>query len=67
MTARQGWFADVDPDEQPSPRYPWQPVLQIDGMCMSIDVWHANQKACEAFIRDRIIGQGMIDDSEGSR
>jgi hypothetical protein len=62
-----GWFADIYLEDVPSgdltPDYlvgKWQPVLQLDGMCLPFDIWHDSREACEEFIRREIIGQGML-------
>lgn len=50
-----GWFADRDPEDRND--MAWQPVLQLDGMCVSAEVWFSTEGECNAFIADNIIGQ----------
>lgn len=57
---QQGWFADVD-EQQKHTTWPWQPCLQLDGMCFSFDIWFTSETECVAFIKDHIIGQDMFD------
>lgn len=61
----QGWFADVADlvtlEENPGLHRLWQPCLQLDGVVHSFDVWFESRAACEAYIRDEILGQGMLD------
>ena len=55
----RGWFADIDP-EQPEGAYRWQPVLQTDGVVPSFEMWFATEDACLEWIREQVIGHGMI-------
>lgn len=54
-----GWFADVDPDVT-SGEHVWQPCLQLEGMCLPIEVWFSTEAECLEFIRENVIGQGEI-------
>ena len=57
---RKMWFADIDEDADQ--RWPWQPILQLDGMCMSVDSVHfATRDECEWFIREHLVGSGWMD------
>lgn len=59
-TPDRGWFSDID-DETTLRGVPmWQPCLQADGVIVSLDIWHETKEACDAFIRDEILGKGMI-------
>lgn len=59
---KTGWFADVaDVDADHRPRG-WQPVLQLHGMCFSLDVWFDSEAKCEAFIVREVLECGMYDD-----
>ncbi len=57
---RTGWFADTS-DDAPK-NFPYQPCLQLDGMCMDFDIWFATREECEEWIRKEVIGQEMFDD-----
>lgn len=62
---RTGWFADVcndDAETDPVTLVSWQPCLQVDGAVHSFDVWFASREDCEAYIREEIVGQGMLPD-----
>jgi hypothetical protein len=64
---RQGWFADIDP-EQAASEWPWQPCLQLDGgTCHSFETWFRTKQECVDYILSEIIGQGLIDDTDYSR
>lgn len=56
----RGWFADGSDDAPKG--YPFQPCLQLDGMCMSSTVWFQTREECEQWIRENVIGQRMYDD-----
>jgi hypothetical protein len=63
-----GWFADAGDDDSRA-RYPWQPFLQLEAMCLPFPMWFSSEQDCEEFIRTHIIGQPMLDypdDKEGS-
>jgi hypothetical protein len=65
MSERTGWFADVYNECASDPTPPelvgkWQPVLQIGGACLPLDVWFDSAEACEDFIATEVIGQGML-------
>lgn len=57
-----GWFADLADDDERDPRWPWQPFLQTNGCCFPLRVWFASEKDCVDFIRDEIVGRGLLDD-----
>jgi hypothetical protein len=59
VDATQGWFADVDPDVQGT-SHQWQPCLQLDGMCLSFEVWFTTEAGCLEFIRENVIGKGEM-------
>lgn len=59
------WFADVG-DSEDAPRHRdgslyWQPCVQSDGLCVSIDIWFDTEPECVRFIRQ--IVALPIDDS----
>jgi len=61
---RKGWFSDAVPDGAPSDRYQWQPCLQLDGLCLSMDdVWCPSKEDCDHFIRTEIVGKPMLPDT----
>ncbi|MGI5144807.1 hypothetical protein ACQEVC_45570 [Plantactinospora sp. CA-294935] len=68
MSDRVGWFADVedvdseDGEPRSDPAYPWQPVLQTAGLCLSLDIWFASRAECEQWLRDNVIGVEMIEE-----
>lgn len=56
----EGWFAEFD--REASAGVPWRPVLQLDGgHAPDLDIWFASQQECEDWIRDNVIGRGMLD------
>lgn len=59
------WFADIDTEQVGD--YQWQPVLELDGMCLSTNIWFRTKAECVAFIVDSIIGATLdpADDAEG--
>lgn len=57
-----GWFSDIDREEAPSGTHQWQPCLQLEGWCPSIDVWFESKEACDEFIRTEILGKPMLPD-----
>lgn len=58
-----GWFADVNPKADNSlTDYVWQPCIQTDIGCFDIEVWFNSKEACEYFIRDHLLGKGLLDD-----
>lgn len=63
---RRGWFSDIDPDGAPPDGYQWQPCLQLDGLCLSFDVWHGSKEDCDDFILTEIIGRPFLDAVEVS-
>lgn len=66
MIDREGWFSDVDPDDETG--YAWQPCIQTDaGSVPSLSVWFATEADCDAFIRDYVLGRGMIDGDSGAK
>lgn len=58
------WFAEQDPDEDGGAlKYPWRPVLQLDGMVMRCDgPWFATEQDCLEFIRDNVIPRAGLTD-----
>lgn len=54
-----GWFADID-NEGDDPAT-WQPVLAYDGGCVAVSVWFHSERECLDFIRDVIVGKGMLE------
>lgn len=63
MTARTGWFADVDTELPEGNAWSWQPCLQAEeGVCHSFEVWFRTEEECVAYIRERILSQRMIDE-----
>ena len=51
-----GWFSDIDTEQTGD--YIWQPCLQLDGgHCPCFQVWFDSKEACDAFIRDEVLGQ----------
>jgi hypothetical protein len=59
MSSPRGWFADIDRDAEPN--YPWQPCLQLDGICHSFQVWFATEAECVAYIKEQILGRGLLE------
>lgn len=59
--SNEGWFADLADEEERDPRCPWQPFLQISGCCFPLPVWFASEEDCMEFIRDDIVGRGLLD------
>lgn len=57
---RKMWFADIDEDAADN-RYPWQPILQLDGWVTRATVWFATRDECEAFIRENLVNTGWMD------
>lgn len=58
MSAR-GWFGDVDPEAQSD--YQWQPCLETGtGHVPCFDVWFATEAECVEWIRENVIGVGML-------
>lgn len=59
---RAGWFADPrdEDDEDLVPGYPWTPFLQSPGMCTPLRLGFATKVECEQWIRDNVIGKGML-------
>lgn len=56
-----GWFADTAMDgDDPPDGYPWQPVLQAGNSCHPIDVWFRTEEECLSYIRDNILGKGVL-------
>lgn len=56
---KRGWFADVDPEMK---AFKWQPCCQVDGMVQSLDIWFSSKEGCEDWIREEVLGLGMLDD-----
>ena len=54
----RGWFADISSDEGMEDR--WQPHIQCEGVCPSLDVWFETEEDCNQFIREQIIGKGWF-------
>ena len=44
------WFADVSDPEDACDGMPWQPFLQIAGVCFPLPIWFATETDCVAFI-----------------
>lgn len=59
MSERRGWFADIDGEAEPG--YPWQPCLQLDGMCLSFGVWFATEHECVDFIKSNVLGRDLLE------
>lgn len=56
-----GWLAVKErPDEDHDHRYPWFPALEVGGSSYPLPVWFATEDECEAFIRDTVIGKGLL-------
>lgn len=67
MSAPTGWYADTEPRHpndlrEPLGDYRWQPVLQTAEGTVSLERWYATKADCDAFIRDHVLGEVMIDD-----
>lgn len=45
------WYAEPDDHEPPQ----WQAVLQMNGMCLSSEIFFQTAADCEEFIRDDIL------------
>lgn len=54
---RRGWLADIDEDATGDHR--WQPVLQLDGICLDLDIWFATDGECLEWIDREVIGRGL--------
>jgi hypothetical protein len=61
---RAGWFADPGDkdDDGYDERYPWRPYLQISAGCVPLRLWFASKEDCEQFIRDEVLGKGLLPD-----
>lgn len=57
LGARIGWFANTS-HEQPGK---WQPVIETNAGCHSIDTWFDTEADCQQFIHDYIAGHPCID------
>lgn len=57
--SRQGWFSDAE--DPPSATFRWQPCLQLDGWCLSIDVWFESKEDCDNFILTNVLDQPLLD------
>jgi hypothetical protein len=55
------WFADAEDPDTADPRWPWQPVLQLDGMTFTGSAHFATKEDCETFIRANLVGTGWMD------
>lgn len=56
---KEGWFADTD--DEMTGDFKWQPVLQEGCCCFPLPVWFPSEQACEQYIREKILGKGMLD------
>lgn len=53
------WFSDIAMRDQTHPDdYPWQPCLQLDGMCLSLGIWFASKDECDQFILSDVVRVG---------
>lgn len=59
MSTERGWFADID--DPPPDGFPWTPCLQVSGAVHAFDVHFKTREECEQFIREEILGAGMLD------
>lgn len=66
MSERSGWFADPSDPEDRDERWPWQAFIQTAGGCYPLPLWFETKEACERFIRDDVLGRGMLDDARRS-
>lgn len=55
-----GWFADLSDEDVRDARHPWQPFVQLDGMCLPLPIWFATEADCEGWIRDELPKLGQI-------
>lgn len=46
------------PEKIDGEKYPWCPTLQTEHSCLSLPIWFATEKECEAFIVEEIVGAG---------
>jgi hypothetical protein len=60
MDEIQGWFADQD-DRDGTREMRWRPYLQGEAACIPLDIWFDTKDACEGYIREQVIGAGMLD------
>jgi hypothetical protein len=61
---RRGWFADYDDDQDSDWHGKWRPYLQLDGMCFPLaDIGFYSEADCDQFIRDDILGKGLLSPS----
>lgn len=53
------WFSDIAMRDQTHQHdYPWQPCLQLDGMCLSLEIWFASKDECDQFILSDVVNAG---------
>lgn len=53
-----GWFSEWDEEAQA-----FQPVIQTKhGTIARLDIWYDEETHCDGFIRQEVIGEGMIAD-----
>lgn len=65
---RRGWFADYDDDQDSDWHGKWRPYLQLDGMCFPLaDIGFYSEADCDQFIRDDILGKGLLPPSPDQR
>lgn len=58
MVAR--WFADVDPEA--TFRWSYRPYIQTKGgVVCSLDIWFEDEEECLEFVRNEIVGVGILD------
>jgi hypothetical protein len=56
-----GWFAgNRSEDDEVDAHYPWQPILQDEGVQSPLAVWFATEADCVAFIKSKVIGRGLM-------
>ena len=51
--AEVGWFAECDETG-------WQPYAQTEWGHFPLEVWFPTEQACESFIREQIVGLGIL-------
>ena len=61
MTERAGWFASESDPEDATPWGPYQPFVQVSGGCFPLPIWFSTVEDCERFIREDLIGLGVLD------
>jgi hypothetical protein len=54
---RTGWFADRGPTDDG-----WFPCVQTETLNLDLEVWFETEAECLRFIREEILGLGLLDE-----